>query len=340
MPKSDSHQTLTRQWELLKLLPSRHPGLTAGQLKGRLSDSGFEVTKRTVERDLNELSRLFGIACNDKGTPYGWYWMEGASLDLPGISLGEALSLHLVEGQLRPLLPAAALRALEPRLQQAREKLAKLAANHAQARWVNKVRSVPASLPLLPPQVAPGVLDAVQEALLADRQLQVSYRRASQRAEKAEGSVTTLHPLALVQRGPVSYLIATAFDYPEVRTYAVHRMRSAQVLEQEARTPADFDLDAYIASGALQFGAGGTIRLKAQVEEGLAQILRETPLSEDQTVGRARSGLCALSATVQDTWQLRWWLLSHADQAVVISPAALRTDLMDRIASAALLYRF
>nr|WP_112485787.1 WYL domain-containing protein [Thiomonas sp. X19] len=45
-----------------------------------------------------------------------------------------------------------------------------------------------------------------------------------------------------------------------------------------------------------------------------------------------------LAATVQDTWQLRWWLLSHADQAVVIAPKSLQRDLALRIAEAAELY--
>ena len=325
---------MARQWEMLKLLPPRPPGISASDLTGRLADAGFDVTKRTVERDLNDLSRLFGFTCNDKGMPYGWHWMEGASLNLPGVSLGDALSLRLVEAHLRPLLPAAWLRALEPRLQQARDKLAELAPHNAQARWASKVRIVPASQPLLPPQVMPGVLDAVQEALLGDKQVQVHYQRAGE----TDATFYTLHPLALVQRGPVSYLVATAFDYPDIRTYALHRMRSAEVLEQAAQVPAGFDLDAHIASGALQFGAGGAMRLRARVDVALAQILRETPLSEDQTLGQARKGFCALTATVQDTWQLRWWLLSHADQAVVLSPAALRAELMLRLADAADLY--
>ncbi|MDE1953124.1 MAG: WYL domain-containing protein [Betaproteobacteria bacterium] len=300
----------------------------------RLAGLGYSVTKRTVERDLNDLAPLFGFTCNDKGMPYGWHWMEGASLNLPGLSLTEALSLRIVEESLRPLLPAAVLQALEPRLRQAQDKLAEQSATNAQARWANKVRAVSASLPLLPPQVMPGVLEAVQDALLHDLQVQVHYTRAAER----DPVTYTLHPLALVQRGPVSYLVATAFDYPDIRTYAVHRMRSAEVLEQAVQVPAGFDLDAYIASGALQFGAGQTIRLKARVDVVLAQILRETPLSEDQTLGQARKSFCALTATVQDTWQLRWWLLSHANQVVVLSPAALRADLTLRIAEAVELY--
>ncbi len=334
MPRSDAIRTLARQWELLKLLPTRPPGITAAELTERLGELDYAATKRTIERDLIDLSRLFGIACNDKGTPYGWHWMEGMSLNLPGLSLTDALSLHIVDAALRPLLPAAILQALESRLKQAQAKLAELAASNSKARWASKVRAVPASLPLLPPQLVPGVLETVQEALLGDRQLQVLYTRAGE----PDPVPYTLHPHALVQRGPVSYLVATAFDYPDVRLYAVHRMRSAQALPQDARLVEGFDVDAYIASGALQFGDGKRIRLKARVEAALAQLLRETPLAQDQVIGAMRLGFCTLTATVQDSWQLRWWLLSHADQALVVSPKSLRDDLTLRLSQAAELY--
>lgn len=334
MPKANANQTLARQWELLKLLPSRPPGITATDLTSRLAELGYATSKRTVERDLNDLIRLFGFACNDKGHPYGWHWMPGQSLDLPGLSLIDALSLRVVEDALRPLLPAALLQAIEPRLQQARAMLAALAPNNPQARWADKVRTVPATLPLLPPQLTEGVLDQVQEALLREVTMTVQYVRAG----GSEPKPLTLHPLALVQRGPVSYLVASAFDYPDVRLYALHRLRQVVVLDAPVRPPPGFDLDAYMASGALQFGSGKLLKLRLRLTESLAALLRETPLSSDQTLSAPRGGVCTLRATVPDTWPLHWWLLSHADEAVVQAPRALRELIAARLASAADLY--
>lgn len=68
MPASSIRSTLSRQWELLKSLPARPPGVTAQLLAKRLDEAGFRVSKRTIERDLVELSQLFPLQCNDKGT--------------------------------------------------------------------------------------------------------------------------------------------------------------------------------------------------------------------------------------------------------------------------------
>ena len=71
MPFATTRATLSRQWALLRQLPGRSPGLTSSELACRLRDLGFTVSKRTVERDLNDLSLIFPLERNDKSIPYG-----------------------------------------------------------------------------------------------------------------------------------------------------------------------------------------------------------------------------------------------------------------------------
>lgn len=319
MPSDKTRNTLARQWELLKLLPTRGTGKTAKEITDLLKDAGFDVSKRQVERDLNELAETFALHCNDAGTPYGWRWMDDASADLPGLTLADALSLHLVEDSIRPLLPAQVLRALEPRFKQAANKLDQLAEKSPTARWANKVRSVAPMLPLLPPKIDERVLETVQEALFSDEQLDVLYRSVGK-----DGAVPMrLHPLGLVQRGPVTYLVATAFSYDNVRLYALHRISEASRTYEAASVPEGFDLDTFISSGALQFGGGKPILLEALVAPSLAEILGETPLSTDQKLV-ADGERFRLTATVTDSWQLRWWILGQTGNLEVILPGSLR----------------
>ena len=78
MPEASLQLALARHWELLKKLPSRGPGMTASDLTKYLRDEmGFAVSKRTVERDLIDLARLFGSRCNDDSIPDGWHWLPG-----------------------------------------------------------------------------------------------------------------------------------------------------------------------------------------------------------------------------------------------------------------------
>lgn len=335
MPKSSSHETMARQWELLKLLPTRGSGITASELTNSLAELGFPVSKRTVERDLQELSISFGLYCNDKSKPYGWKWMDGCAVDLPSLALADALSLHLIEGVVRPLLPKAVLRVLEPRFQQAKTKLDTLAETNRAARWNEKVMLRAPTMPLLSPTIDEDILATVQEALLHELQLMVVYKGAGQEDSK----VLSLHPLGLVQRGSVTYLVATAFHYSDVRLYAIHRLQSAELLSDNAVIPDGFTLSAYVEQGGIEFSRGERISFQAKVHRDVANYLRETPLSDDMRLDGEKEEWLVLQASVIDSWQFRWWLLSQGASLEVLSPPALRKNIALELAKANEMYR-
>jgi len=333
MPAANSRSTLSRQWELLKLLPSRPPGYTVQMLVEQLADAGYEISKRTVERDLNELSLLFPLQCNNKGMPYGWYWTPGSSSDLPGVTLSEALTLQLVETSLRPLLPAGILKSLQPRFAQARQKLDALTAQMPAARWIDKIASVAPELNLIAPEIDADLLDAIQQALLGDQQINSTYFAAHTNKTRT----LTLNPLALILRGNISYLAATVEPYTDVRLFAMHRFKQVEILETPTNRPADFELKTYIRSGALQFSQGDVIQLKARISGDLVNLLTETPLSADMQI-KAVGDVHELTSTVLDSWQLHWWVLSQANAIEVLEPPELRAEISRKIAMAHAMY--
>ncbi len=332
MPSNKTRNTLARQWELLKLLPSRGTGKTAKEIADALAEAGFSVSKRQVERDLIDLQEVVGLQCNDASIPYGWRW-GSAPVELPGVTLAEALSLQIVEETLKPLLPGSVLRTVQPRFEQAKAKLAALAEQNPAAAWSDKVMSVPPTLPMLQPVVDEELLELVQSALLNNEQLDVVYLGFSNEPKELR-----LHPLGLVVRGAGTYLVATAFDYADVRLYALHRFQSAGRTYETAKRPKGFKLAQYVDEGALQFGKGGVLKLVARIDEMLAKYLTETPLSENQRLKPTHSGF-ELSASVVDSWQLHWWLLSHAESIEVVSPIGLRKRVLESLEKAIALYR-
>jgi len=72
----------------------------------------------------------------------------------------------------------------------------------------------------------------------------------------------------------------------------MHRLNSVLMTgESSSRPPEGFSLDAFLEQGGVQFGEGGTIRLKAMVSNKLACYLAESPLTTDQKlIARAKTG--------------------------------------------------
>ena len=204
-------ETLQRQWQTLRLIP-RHPRrISATDLHTQLSADGYKIAKRTVERDLQTLSSIFPLVADERAKPYGWSWHQDApAFDLPGLSNSEALTLLLAREHLAALLPASTLTQLRPHFWMAESKLASLGEHSGAADWMDKVRVIPATQPLLAPQIDADVQATINDALLLGKQVQVSYRKRDADADETY----PIHPLGLVQRGQVLYLVLYHQDLP------------------------------------------------------------------------------------------------------------------------------
>ena len=320
---------------MLRAVP-RHPRKASVQdIKHRLADAGFPVSLRTIQRDLVELSGPFPLVSDERAKPYGWSWQANAPVfDLPNLSNQEALAFAMIESYLRPLLPDAILKSPQPHFVEARKRLAKPDLARGHGGWLAKIAVAQPTQALIPPSVDRRVHEAVTDALLQDRQLSVKYRRKGER--ELRGYV--LNPMGLVQRGPVTYLVATAREHENALLFALHRFEHATALSEQARRPRGFDLQQFVRSGGSDFGTGKKIRLEAMFDPAAAEHLSESPLSSDQRLGATSNGQVRLLATVFDTPQLRWWLLGFGDCVEVISPTDLREYFSETVTAMARFY--
>lgn len=325
-------ETLQRHWQTLSRIPRSPLTITASEIRDYLEDEGFNVTKRTVERDLHSLSVMFPLDLNETSRPYGWSWSrDGASFDLPGMSVSESLTVMMAKGHLCQVMPASTLNQMAPYFRQAEQKLDALSGHSTLATWFDKVRIVPPTQPLLAPQIDEAVLSTLQEALLQDRQCAITYQR------KVGGSVDEypINPLGLVQRGVVLYLVCTIKNYSDLRILAVHRVQSATMLEAPVIRPEGFSLDAYLSSGAFGWMSNVTVLLEVLFTPDAGAHLYETPLSADQTITIQEDGRLKVRATLQQNHQLIWWLLGFGADAEVIAPIELREQIANKHRSAA-----
>jgi predicted DNA-binding transcriptional regulator YafY len=328
--------TLLRQWTMLRLIPRAPARIAVKDLQEQLRDADFAVTTRTVQRDLAELSTVFPLVSDDREKPYGWSWQrEASSFDLPGLSIPDALTLTLVEQHLRNQLPPTALDALQPQFRSAARLLNAMGQSASSKAWLGKVRSIAPLQPLQPPALKEDCQRTVYLALMKDLQLSLRYKKRD--AEEAS-IYPVVHPLAIVQRGGIIYLVCTFADSDNVRTLALHRVQEASLSYEAARRSADFDVDAFIASGAFGFLTGPPIVLRATFQRPVAEHLFETPLSPDQVLEVREDGSVDLTATVASTRTLVFWLTGFGAAVEVHGPAKLRTELKKAALGMAAIY--
>lgn len=333
MSARSPHHTLERLWDLLELLPNAPPGRTAEELAQELRDSGCQISKRTVERDLANMSGRLGVD-HDDGRPQRWYKCNPNALQTLGMTTSTALTLRVMDRYVSHLLPEALTDEFKALFEKASNKLESIREQNRLSHWVDKVAVESPTLPTLPAKVAPEVVKVIQESLLSEEQVEIVYRKTPEDAPKEH----VLNPLGLAQVGPITYLVATLSGADKPLTFAMHRIVHAIRPYTPLTKPSGFSLDAFVAEGGVQFGSKEIISLKMWVSDVLGRSLRETPLSKDQKLQSGSGGL-TLIATLPNTWRLKWWILSKSGDVEVLEPNDLRMEISRILTNAASRYQ-
>lgn len=314
---------------LLRAIPREPKQITSRELTARLEAEGHKIDKRSVERYLSELtqSEEFGgmLKCNERSKPYGWSFRRDAELSMPGMDAPMAVTWDLVGRYMQNLLPDAAKSRLLPVINSARHWLKRHQPAGSPA-WSKKVAFVPQGLQLLPAEVSPAVLETVYTALYLGKQLEIWYRENS--------SSYRVHPQALIDRGPVRYLVAPVWDHESPVLLALHRIKRAVLIDERSRLVPQFNLDEYVLSGELDMPVGKNIRVKLRFLRGAGIYLNETPISNDQKFESISEDESIVTATVMDSMELFWWLLGFGSSVEVISPLSLRERVRKEISDA------
>lgn len=317
-------QPIIKQIRILQIVP-RHPRkVSVEQIVDKLTSEGLQIDVRTVQRHLINLAKPPFNLQSDEGKKRGWSWPPDAEpVQMPLVDPGTALTYLLVDQYLKELLPAPLYRQIEAQRRDARGVL-NVDSGKPFKRWSERVAMLPFGPERLPVRLEPSVVTAVYAALLEGKVLHVHYRSVAQPLPKAR----VLHPLGLVGVDHVLYLVAVADGYTEPRQWALHRMSQASLSTMSVIEPEGFHLRDYIRQErAFEYPSLGKVRLQLRVSAWLARQLEERPLAADQRLQSiSDSDDQRLTASVEFTDQLRWWLRSVGPAVEVQKPVRLRRE--------------
>lgn len=323
-----------RKLELARLVPRAPNSATVERLHRQLNhDRGFDVSLRTIQRDLQELAVVFDL--DFTGAPPRWFRQSGADDDrLPIHDTYTALTFCLVEDYLDRILPVNVTQSLAPIFNKARQLLKESEEEFDAKRWYRSVKILPRALELSPPVIDEGVFRVVCEGLWHRDELYVTYQGRVDDAPKS----MNLHPHGLVARDGVMYLLATLKTYDDIRHMAIHRMLKAEPTGRPAVLQKDFNLADYIDEGHFSYLKGESIDLVLHFDAYVGQHLLETPINETQQAKTLDDGRIEIKATLKDSQQLRWWVMGFGDGVEVMGPDQFRAIIAGEVAKMAVLY--
>ncbi len=313
---------------LLDALPSQAPGFDKTRLLNWLDQRPDPISYRQLQRYLEDLETVGWVKREKSGKNDLWIRVHRGT-KLIDITRERAFSLQLIQQKLHHLMPPQLLQALAEEFKLAHEKLSQHCPHERQ--WLGKIGEAPALL--MSPEFGDGVFNVLTEALLEDKWLDVDYVN-----KDGKGGVRRIMPLGVASKDGVYYLIGRYTTDTQNRQFRIDRIVSAVMTDDPFNYPEDFRLIDYMDEGFFNYPSGGKISLVMRIHRLSARHLQDTPLSEDQQLSRIDDDWMRLTATVQDSQRLHWWILGFGDQIVVESPVELREIIMEHVANLAKSY--
>ena len=163
-----------RKLIMLQHIPRFPTKTSTSRIKEVLANNGFEITQRSIQRDLKSLSSILPDlqVDDDKDIP-GWSWSKESSLiDIPTMDINMALTFHLVGRFLKDIFPPSVLNQLKPYFESS-QKVLETAENHDYIHWQEKVRILSRTQPLIPATIDEDVIGVIYEALFKGKQVRV-----------------------------------------------------------------------------------------------------------------------------------------------------------------------
>lgn len=334
---SDPKDRLFRHLAMLRLIPRAPRSISTTVLLEKLKAEHFDIDLRSLQRDLvGRLSLDFPLQCDESQRPHRWSFSKDTpQFDFPALDTPTALAFVLAENHLGKLLPPSVLSLLAPHFDIAHRQIHGLERNNL-AHWVRCVRVMANGKALQPAEVGPLIWAQVATALLERRQLEVRYHSRS----KGEHKTLRIHPAGMVSRHSVNYLIGIVDGYTDARQFALHRIEQACCLEAPACAQSGFEVDHYIQSGG--FNNPGPVEqhsLVADVSPQIAWLLRETPLSPQQSLQPLPgSDWQRLRAWVPNDQETLWWVFGLGENIRLHEPECWTRIIKARLDSMAKLY--
>jgi predicted DNA-binding transcriptional regulator YafY len=293
------------------------------QLRVRLTADAlaqeFEVSARTIYRDVDKLSAAGVPIYGDRGPGGGFQLLDGYQTRLTGLATDEAEAMFMIgmPG------PAAALGLGDAAVSAGRKLLAALPRE-----WGETASKMNARFHLDPvdwyrAEARVAHLPALVRAVLDCRIVTMQYSSwSSERAWRVE-------PLGLVMKAGAWYLVARGAG--KTRIFKVTNMAAHRVLAESFVRPADFDLPSYWANELVRFETqlrteSATIKASAIGLKRLAELGEYAATAVAAAAAPRPGRWTTLTLPIENVEHAARMLLGLGPEVEVVAPVALRNE--------------
>jgi predicted DNA-binding transcriptional regulator YafY len=314
---------LLRQWLLLKMLCSRHYGMTVADIMHELG-----VSDKTVRRDL-ETFQAVGFPLKETVGEFGRkQWNIDAGQGEPDLhfAFDEAIALYLGRRFLEPLAGTVFWEAAQRAFKKVRATLGPEA-----LKYIDQFGT-------MFHQTMVGAGDYTKKAeLIDDLMVGIEDRRAvfiTYQSQRATEPVTyDVYPYGLVYHRGALYLVGRSPQHEEILHWKVSRIEAAGLTEIHFQRPEDFDLQQHLAKSFGVYHGDGDVKIVVRFDSTVARYVCESNWHESQKLTPQKDGSLVAEFRLSDTEEIKRWIMSFGQHAVVQEPESLKAEITQELKS-------
>ncbi|MHB1560561.1 MAG: helix-turn-helix transcriptional regulator [Isosphaeraceae bacterium] len=315
-------KTITRRWNLVRILHARRLGVTVKELMQEL-----RVTDKTVRRDLDFL-REQGFPIEERTEDFGrkvWKLRSDWGQKLLQFDFQEAAALYLG----LQLLESMAGTPFWSAAHSAWRKIRSTLGDHA-SRYLDRFPSVFHCTPAGHRDYASKaeLLETLTIAIEEYRAVHITY----QSDQSTEPATRDVYPLRIIRKDTGAlYLVAFAPEDDQKKTYKLDRIDAVEISSFVFQIHRDFDVDAFLAGSLGIYDGDDDLAVVIRFHPTAARHARESRWHRTEVFEPQRDGSLVLRLRLSSTVEIRSRVLAYGASATILEPESLRAEIADEL---------
>lgn len=293
-----------------------------------------KVDAKTVRRDLDRFKSIgFPITDTVDGSGVRRWRTDGASR-LPSLDFtnDEAFVLYLANKLSDPLAGTSLAESVDNAFAKLRATLDSRVADYVDQLAVAIHTTTPGKTQYTGD---PETLDTLQMAIEESRIVHITYQSLG----ATEPSTRDVYPYGLTLHKGAIYILAFSPEHDQLRTYKLDRISAIEPTQLRFNKPADFNLADLYSNSFGVFQGKDLTNVKVSFRPAVARYVSERQWHASQTLAPQPDGSLLATFELNSTVEIKSWLLSFGENAIILEPASLREEIVATIEKLAASYR-
>lgn len=170
-----------------------------------------------------------------------------------------------------------------------------------------------------------SLIDSLNKVIQSCQRVVIKYDSFSSQ----QISERKIDPLHIMFRDGFWYLVAYCHSRKMLRMFRVDRIKRLQILD-ELFEAVDFDIEEYIKN-SWSIAKGEKTKVAVRFSPPISRLIEEAKWHESQEIEKLDSGNLILHLEVEETWEIKKWILGFGKYAEVLEPLSLRKEIREEL---------